>query len=581
MTGDSDPAPGRARGAQILLGLCLCGVGGLLLRLAWLRPFSLDEFDYANAAWLVSQGLVPYRDFFDSHFPLVYQSLSLVFLVVPDEPTSIRLLRLAMLPVGLTAGWSVWALNRRWAGDMAALVGAVSLFGVGTFSAFMTEVRPDSLALAFLVASLAVVERGRLRPRVRGLLAGVLLGLSIWSSQKVLVYGAPIAVVFVADLVALVRRRGEQTLGSAPAFAAGLALVAVVVVGMLSATRSLALCYYYCFEWNAVAQSSGALFSWGDYLFPILNLHGWLFALAVVGVGATVIKAFVKPERRWFEVTLVLLLASTLAMYLPQAAPYPYSLLPFLAFVGLFAGRGVAVAGRFVAGRGNPSLVRWARIGAAVLLSGWAVLALRDVERLIGETNAYQLEVLEEISELTTSDDRVYANSGSFVTRHPVHFYYYTNAPIRIRQAEWLADEMPSEILDGRAVAFLLDLRFRTLPEELRRFVFDHYAPYNSDLWLWGMAMGSPAEPSWNDRFHAVVDGTYFLHPAQARDRGELSIDGERIGSEPFHLTQGAHDVKYDGPPGDLAILWLPRNGELYEPSLTGPTRFSIQFGGM
>ena len=34
-------------------------------RIALERYYSIDEFQYAHAGWLVSRGAVPYRDFFD------------------------------------------------------------------------------------------------------------------------------------------------------------------------------------------------------------------------------------------------------------------------------------------------------------------------------------------------------------------------------------------------------------------------------------------------------------------------------------------------------------------------------------
>ena len=36
------------------------------------RFFSIDEWQYGHATWLVAQGARPYLDFFEHHFPLSY-----------------------------------------------------------------------------------------------------------------------------------------------------------------------------------------------------------------------------------------------------------------------------------------------------------------------------------------------------------------------------------------------------------------------------------------------------------------------------------------------------------------------------
>ena len=36
------------------------------------RFFTIDEYEYGHATWLVAQGQTPYVDFFEHHFPLSY-----------------------------------------------------------------------------------------------------------------------------------------------------------------------------------------------------------------------------------------------------------------------------------------------------------------------------------------------------------------------------------------------------------------------------------------------------------------------------------------------------------------------------
>src|SRR6185295_17326952 len=82
---------------SVAIGLALAGFAVLAVKLALDKYFTIDEFQYAHAAWLVAHGSVPYRDFFEVHHPLVYQVLSPVFLLRGDDPTAIVGLRAGML----------------------------------------------------------------------------------------------------------------------------------------------------------------------------------------------------------------------------------------------------------------------------------------------------------------------------------------------------------------------------------------------------------------------------------------------------------------------------------------------------
>ncbi|MFP2913098.1 hypothetical protein ACLESD_50460, partial [Pyxidicoccus sp. 3LFB2] len=135
------------------LGLvALAGFGVQALRLALHKAFSIDEFQYAHAAWLVSRGQVPYRDFFEVHLPLVYQVLAPLFLVLGDDPLNVLALRASMLVPLAGACAAVAVLNRR-EGRAAVLLAPVLLLALPPFVRFATEVRPDALAIALFLGA--------------------------------------------------------------------------------------------------------------------------------------------------------------------------------------------------------------------------------------------------------------------------------------------------------------------------------------------------------------------------------------------------------------------------------------------
>ncbi len=60
------------------------------------RFFTVDEYQFGHATWLVSEGEKPYVDFYEHHFPLSYVLHAPVLLL--DGSFSERILRLRKVP---------------------------------------------------------------------------------------------------------------------------------------------------------------------------------------------------------------------------------------------------------------------------------------------------------------------------------------------------------------------------------------------------------------------------------------------------------------------------------------------------
>jgi hypothetical protein len=325
--------PARGHWAALLgLAVAWLGLSVQAARLALHKSFSIDEFQYAHAAWLVARGQVPYRDFFEVHLPLVYQVLAPVFWFTGDSPLSVLALRAAMLVPLVGTCVAAASLNRK-QGPGAMLLAPVLLLATPPFVTFATEVRPDPLAFALFLGALALLAAKPSSGKAFG--AGALLVAAVWGSQKVLFYGGLVGLVLAGDTV-LRRGRRPALLPSPGAFLAGAGAVLALLAAYLTVTRSWAAGWHWCFAWAADHQRHYPGFSWREYLVPVWKAHPWLFTLAALGLASTV--------RRWQDPDLLLVVAlpATFGAYALQQAPFPYSLLPFLGLLALFAARGVA-----------------------------------------------------------------------------------------------------------------------------------------------------------------------------------------------------------------------------------------------
>lgn len=140
-----------------------------------------DEPAHLHWLWLLSEGSVPYRDFFVvRHMLWHYMCVPLVWLF-PDL-SLVRASKLLMFGVLLVI-LLVAALLARELGAQPILV-VVLLLSVTNFVYASVQFRSDPPAL--VLALLAVLAYARGRPA----LAGVSIGLSIWMTQKVLALAA-------------------------------------------------------------------------------------------------------------------------------------------------------------------------------------------------------------------------------------------------------------------------------------------------------------------------------------------------------------------------------------------------------
>ena len=543
------------------------------------KYFSIDELMHAHASWLTGRGSLPYRDFCDFHFPFLYQLLGVLWAGMVDDPRHVLFLRLAMLGLVFVIALAAAVVNRR-DGLVAALAAPAILLTLTPFVVRATEIRHDTLAFACFLSGLAVLSLDRPAARARGAIGGVLLALAVWSSQKAMLYGLPVGALLVAETAR--RRDGPSTFGSAGAAWCGGGVVGFLAALYLTVTGSWRAFLTFCFGWALRWQAEYPGFSFLRALSPAEDRYVVVCLLAAAGLAGSL----VAWRRRGGAISdpVVLpaaCLASSLAYYVSLKAPYDYNLIPFLGFVAVFAGRGVgmleAAAGSAAARRGgSPAAARAASTLAVVVALIAPALALRRVDLFARQSNALQLDVLAQVAALTSPADPAYDNSGSYVARPSASFYFYTDAPMRARLGDMLAQRIPDDIVRSGTVLFFRDARTGSLPASLQAFLAEHFKPWSGDLWLWGRGYRADGAGSVASTFEAVRKGRYFVEPASVLDGATLTVDGRRVEGAVFELEPGTHAIALEGAPAtEFHILWLPRDGRTWAPDFRSKPRFS------
>ena len=561
---------------RALLGLVVLWLAVEHVRLGQERKYELDDFQYAHASWQMARGEVIYRDFFEHHFPLLHQLLSVVWRFLDDNPDQLGALRLAMIPIlALAVCAGAW-LNRG-RGSGAVLVTAICLLSIPTLSSMATQLRPDILGAALYLSSIASFSLPRTSERLRSLLAGALAAAALWATLKVAYYGLPLVAALVADLMVLWRRRWSAEKGRVEsrlfldrplAFLAGGSAVGGAILFYLLATGSLDEWFEWGLRFSFTHQYYYPGFPWLRNLDQLLWRSFWLVPFAVVGVVGTwrSLREDEATERRT-NLLLLASLVSTLLSFAWQTAPYLYSLIPFSLVAGIFAARGIGIGFRGLSRLGVRHAFGSFGTVLLVLLLGVELSRTRDAfKKLRSSDNSAQRQTLRLLGELTDPADPVFHVWGGQISRPAVHYFFFQEAVTMVVEDERLQREMVPAMLSSGATTYFHQELFPRLVPQLRQYLLHNFLPYNEELWFFGRRYPKEAESGIAGELVAVREDEYFVWPPEAAASGALRIDGKVVESPVFRLQAGRHQVDYSGEIDQLYVVWLPANGEPFEP---------------
>jgi hypothetical protein len=179
-----------------------------LVRLSLSRSWNYDELSHAHAAWLVSLGAIPYRDFAANHFPFFWMILSPLMRALPEGSEAMLGLRVLsillnlvfLVALGAHVLTEVPSRQRSW---------AAAAFGLVAFSPpamhFLIEFRPDALSNALLFSVLLFLRLRGAPGAITWIAAGFCIGAAVLINTKYAVF--PLILGSVALFLEARRRR--------------------------------------------------------------------------------------------------------------------------------------------------------------------------------------------------------------------------------------------------------------------------------------------------------------------------------------------------------------------------------------
>ncbi|MGE5191436.1 MAG: ArnT family glycosyltransferase, partial [Deltaproteobacteria bacterium] len=521
------------------------------------RGIDPDELEHLHAAWCVSRGDVPYRDFFEHHGPALYYLLLPLFKLCGPRLAVLWLGRLAMWTCGLATLMLIGGLVRRWAGGAAGLVAMSLLAWTTVFHSKAIELRPDVPAMLLLMLAVCrftyASGGGSWR---RFLHVGLLAGLATLFTQKSTVPAAGIALAACLDRIVTRDPKEESP-------ATVVARVAIpITAGIAAVWGTAGLLFSLAAAWREFWYSTWCqLWLWPVPSRPWENLRPTLAGdLTLWVAAASEIAALLKNVRApetWKEQRGVAAIVAAVCIvslaFVKASYPQFYLLwMPLLA--ALAAARIVAWCRRPAAGwrlsvavgaglltclaeillcerafvladRGSlPHLARVVpliaplSIGTALVLGlaafasarrNWTAFvsflaglgmgygALRNVDRALW-SNGDQVAAIDAVNRQVPTDGRVLDGYTGYAALRPHAWYYWwiNEYSLALVPEEEREVRLPALLKESPPAAVLFDTNVNLLPGSVQEWIRDHYEPAEPPpLWLPRRRSSSRLEP--------------------------------------------------------------------------------------
>ncbi|HNV03095.1 MAG TPA: glycosyltransferase family 39 protein [Vicinamibacterales bacterium] len=392
----------------------LAALVALALALSVFRPFNNDEIEHVHSAWHVYGGARPYIDFYQHHHPLLWYALAPLLALTGQSASAMHAFRAVFFVLAMAVVWATYRLGLECRLPRpVALLGAVLLLSMTSFTQVAIEVRPDVPQTLFgVLSAIFLVRLGRTGAARDGARAGALAALAFLFLQKAIVVLAFFPVV-LAWYVLTGQASWRAMCRAAAAFALAFAAVCLPLVAYLAATGSLEAGVIA--TWRLAANIPAGRSRWS--FLSAAMLRSFLRNAAFWAIAAATSVSFV-ARRLKADVAVPAVLglgtAAALVALNRVADRYLVAAMPFLA-VAAAAWLSDALEARRA--RGPRALV--------VLLAVCLLPAISMV-RSIGRSNRNQLARMQYVLDRSAPGERMFDPWRDYnLFRPDVHYFWF------------------------------------------------------------------------------------------------------------------------------------------------------------
>ena len=251
------------------------------------RGFDPDEFQHLHGAYCISEGMTPYKDYYEHHTPWLHYILRWLYPIWGTSLTTIFVARAMMLAFTAVILFLTYRLGRQLYGRDVGIVGAAFLAYTMMFLEKTLEIRPDlPEVICWLAGLIALIHAVRHDQPRWYLIAGIAFGSAMMFTQKALFgiagVGIALAWMHVDHRFTLPwRQQGKLTIF----FIAGIAIPIAVTSLFFLMKGGLGAFIHYNFIMNSQWRTKFWPYNYirqfirQNPFVSVLGMAGWLVAL--------------------------------------------------------------------------------------------------------------------------------------------------------------------------------------------------------------------------------------------------------------------------------------------------------------
>ena len=531
---------------RFVIALLIVAAAARFLTLQWLHPVTWDEIEFFRCTDWICHGLVPYRDFWEHHTPLLWFLFApLSALTTSAGQYPMLLMRWGQVPLWMATFYllTVWMRDlgisaiARWSAVLLALCSSM-------FMLASIEYRVDTLGCFLYVAALVCLQRMERSPAY-GFAAGAALCLTGFANLRL---GPLLAITVLLTRVVQPEARRWEGQKKANWTFVGIIAALAVALAYFAASRSATTAFRQVWIDNYLADRISPDTPWilPHRLLVLFGLHLLdytnpqlinptfdaqsidLPSIAILGFGAVAVLRVLFTRFRapdwWF--VLAFLQVSSFVFIAAMKYIYHYHfeivvlmMLPFIA----------SEIDRLL------ERDRWRLVGTALVVAT-LVNVFACVFRGKEGDMAWQDFIMKEVNRATPPGSAVFDGVGRAIRRRPAYRYWFLPtlvknlvareiyAPYSLRE---MANDPPAAILTDYRAYLWLDT-----DRPLAAFARTHYLPAWCNLWLPGMsALVSPAKPAAD--WIVPATGTYRVYASERLATHPWFYEPLAVGSYP------------------------------------------------
>ena len=524
-------------GAERVTLVVLIAAAAVLRILAFFRyRFDSDEPQHLHIAWAWTAGLLPYRDVFDNHAPLLNMITAPILRLVGERPDVLLFMRVPMLVLFAIVVVATYLLGARLYSQRVGIWSAVLLTLFPVFFLKSIEYRTDNLWNALWMIALIAMTGGALTsPRL--FIVGLILGAALATSLKTTLLLFTLAIAGATTYAMCVRpRSARRALQLAAAALVGVAIVPAGIVAYFYARGGWPSLHYCVIEFNRmVVASRSPLAVWVPRVL-------WIPALMIVLRVAWRYRGNRSTDAaRWrffFAVACGVFVVTLCAIWILIS---PRDLLPIFPLLAIFA------VGAIERHSARP-LLAYAVIGA--ILCGAIVYYAEGLRNGTLE----DITMMRQLLGLTRPGEPVIDLKGETVFRRRPFYYIFEYITRNAMRRGLIQDTIPEDVVNARCHVAQADGEF--FPPRGREFLAANF-----------LDMGRlRAAGQWikdDGSFSIAIPGTYVIVEKEGEAAGALDGTPYRGARS---LAPGAHTFVQSGRKERLSCLWAPAFQRGYSP---------------